>query len=232
MADYPPAEGEAEHRYPADQQPEYDGQVDQAANAANAGPGGRKKRAYAGQAYEFGAGGNAALGGQQVGGQGYPAQDPSYGGYGHQPHQQPGHQQPGYSGGYPQGTPPTYGQQGQAVGGYQAPEPGYPPQGSAPQSPGVAGITQGMNNMGMGAQSQGQPMAMHGRPQLNQLYPNDLLNQPLNVADLDLPPPPIILPQNVSVRQPLNLTAANGNHSRVLPLHHMRIARPSMSARP
>ena len=31
-------------------------------------PVGRKKRAYAGQAYEFGAGGNAALGGQQQGG--------------------------------------------------------------------------------------------------------------------------------------------------------------------
>ena len=194
---YPPAESEGGYGYPSDQQPEHDGQVDQAANATSASAGGRKKRAYAGQAYEFGTGGNAALGGQQVGGQGYPAPDPSYGSYGqHQP--QPGYQQPGYSGGYaPSGTP-GYGQQGQGVGGYQAPEPGYPPQGSAPQSPGVTGITQGMGNMGMGVQSHGQPMPMHGRPQLNQLYPNDLLNQPLNVADLDLPPPPIILPQNVS----------------------------------
>lgn len=32
---------------------------------------------------------------------------------------------------------------------------------------------------------------------LNQLYPTDLLNQPFNVSELDLPPPPIILPPNV-----------------------------------
>jgi protein transport protein SEC24 len=36
--------------------------------------------------------------------------------------------------------------------------------------------------------------------QLNQLYPTDLLNQPFNVAELDYPPPPAILPPNVRAR--------------------------------
>lgn len=44
-----------------------------------------------------------------------------------------------------------------------------------------------------------QPQAQQGRaPVLNQLYPTDLQNQPLNVAELDYPPPPAILPPNVS----------------------------------
>ncbi|KAI7305023.1 hypothetical protein KC315_g14889, partial [Hortaea werneckii] len=54
--------------------------------------GGKKKRAYAGQAYEFGAGANAAMGGAPpagapyagppapaAAGYGYPAQQPAYG---------------------------------------------------------------------------------------------------------------------------------------------------------
>ena len=194
--DYPQSDGQGTYEQQVDLQPRSDPQQDQT-TAAAPGAAGRKKRAYAGQAYEFGAGGNAALGGQQVAGGGYPAQDQNYGGYPQQ-QQQPSYQQPAYTGGYQANNAPTYGQPGQSVGGYQAPEPGYPPQGSAPQSPGVTGITQGMSNMGVGMQSQGQPMSMHGRPQLNQLYPNDLLNQPLSVTDLDLPPPPIVLPPNVS----------------------------------
>jgi protein transport protein SEC24 len=43
-----------------------------------------------------------------------------------------------------------------------------------------------------------QPPQASTRPAvLNQLYPTDLLNQPFNVAELELPPPPIILPPNV-----------------------------------
>jgi hypothetical protein len=33
---------------------------------------------------------------------------------------------------------------------------------------------------------------------LNQLYPTDLLNQPFNATELDIPPPAIVLPPNVS----------------------------------
>ncbi|KAI4209191.1 MAG: hypothetical protein LQ351_007866 [Letrouitia transgressa] len=161
---------------------------------------GRKKRQYAGQAYEFGAGGNAALGQPQGGG--YPGPPGAgYGGYGQQPqpHQQPNYQQPpaygtdqrgsqvGGPAGY--GTPP-------GVGGYQAPEPSYPSQGAPPLSPGVGGVAQGMEKMNIG----GQPPQPNQPPQrglpLNQLYPTDLLNQHLNVAELDFPPPPIILPPN------------------------------------
>jgi protein transport protein SEC24 len=41
------------------------------------------------------------------------------------------------------------------------------------------------------------------KPQaLNPLYPADLISQPFNVSELDLPPPPIILPANVIM--PLN----------------------------
>jgi protein transport protein SEC24 len=52
----------------------------------------------------------------------------------------------------------------------------------------------------MGQPQQQQPqMGQPGRPAvLNQLYPTDLLTQPFNVTELDLPPPPIILPPNVS----------------------------------
>ncbi|KAL8918278.1 MAG: hypothetical protein Q9208_007446 [Pyrenodesmia sp. 3 TL-2023] len=170
------------------------GGASQAANAA------RRKRQYAGQAYEFGGGANAALGGQTPGGGGYPGPPGSgYGGYGQQP-QQPGYQQPAYGVQPAMSSPgvPSYGQP-PGVGGYQPPDPGYQTHGAAPVSPGVTGITQGMNNMGMGPQPPQQGLHAQHRPQLNQLYPTDLLNQPLNVAELDLPPPPIILPPNSSV---------------------------------
>ncbi|KAH8819698.1 hypothetical protein F5884DRAFT_658400 [Xylogone sp. PMI_703] len=171
----------------------------------------KKKRGYAAQAYDFGAGANSALGGQaQGGGAAYV---------------RPGEAHP-YGGGYPQQTDPQYGAQPQYGGpvaspglggpapaygqpapygnaplGYQPPEPGYPGPGASPAG-GVAGITQGMGQMGLGAGPQpgGQPPQGAARPAvLNQLYPTDLLNQPVNVAELDLPPPPIILPPNSSV---------------------------------
>jgi protein transport protein SEC24 len=59
-----------------------------------------------------------------------------------------------------------------------------------------------MGQMGFGGpgQAAAQPQQSSARPMaLNQLYPTDLLNQPFNVAELELPPPPIILPPNVSL---------------------------------
>lgn len=77
------------------------------------------------------------------------------------------------------------------MGGYQPPAPGYPA--------GVSGMTQQFGQMDM---SQKPPVAaapqqQQRAPVLNQLYPTDLSNQPFNVAELDYPPPPAILPANV-----------------------------------
>ena len=157
----------------------------------------RKKRGYAGQAYEFGGGANSTLGGQQQGGGTYPPPPGAgFGGYGQQPH--PSASQQGYGSGAVSpagGAAPGYGQQPGAVGGYQPPEPGYPAQGAPGQPPpGAGGITQGMGSLALAGQGQHHPQ---GRLPMNQLYPTDLLNSPLNVADLDLPPPPVILPANV-----------------------------------
>lgn len=172
----------------------------------------KKKRGYAAQAYDFGAGANSALGGQtQGGGPAFqPPPGPAYGGYQAQPEVAPyGAQQYGapVGGPDPAAAGPGYASPAPYGGGvgYQNPAAGYPGPG-APQAPGIAGITQGMGQMGMGGQpplpgaqpGQPQPPAGAARPAvLNQLYPTDLLNQPFNVAELDLPPPPIILPPNV-----------------------------------
>lgn len=171
----------------------------------------KKKRGYAAQAYDFGAGANSALGGQTQGGAAFqPPPGPAYGGYAAQPEAPAyGAQQYGapVGGLDPVAVAPGYPAPAQYGGGvgYQNAAPGYPGPG-APLTPGVAGITQGMGQMGVGAQPP-MPGAQPGQPQpppgaarpavLNQLYPTDLTNQPFNVAELDLPPPPIILPPNV-----------------------------------
>jgi protein transport protein SEC24 len=83
---------------------------------------------------------------------------------------------------------------GQDVGGYQPAAQGYP-------APAVGGLTQqfGQINMNQAPPAAApQPQAQRA-PVLNQLYPTDLSNQPLNVAELDYPPPPAILPANVRV---------------------------------
>ena len=162
---------------------------------AASGPAGRKKRAYAGQAYEFGAGANSALGGQQQGGGGYS-------GFSQQQHEA------GYpQGGYQQnpaavqpGQVPLYGPQDPgSLGGYQPPAPTYPVGGAAPAvGGGVGGMTQQFSQMDMSQKPQPQAAPQRG-PVLNQLYPTDLLNQPFNVQELDYPPPPAILPPNVSI---------------------------------
>ncbi|KAG5297171.1 protein transporter sec24 [Histoplasma ohiense] len=149
--------------------------------------GGKKKRAYAGQAYEFGAGPNAALGGQLQGGG-------AYGGY-PAPQQPQGYPQPVYGTEPVQTAPQMAGQpEPVAVGGYQAPVDPYP---SQPVNMGQ--VTQQMGQMSMGGQPSGQQMPVQRSVPLNTLYPTDLLTQPFNVAELDYPPPPIVLPPNTSV---------------------------------
>lgn len=191
----------------------FDGQtsdLQQSATPQPADPGRKKKRGYATQAFEFGAGSNAGMAGGPIppgsGGVGVPQPSPGYGGYPQQEFQ-PGYASP---------TPAGYGAQGYpapgqitgaaaaaapaGVGGYQSPDQYYP-SGAAPAAQGVSGITAGMQGMNMG----GVPQPLQQQPQqqarlvLNQLYPTDLLNQPFNVSELDLPPPPCILPPNVSL---------------------------------
>lgn len=169
----------------------------------------KKKRGYATQAYEFGAGGNSAgatpAAAQPYGVPGQPQQPqtPAYGAqYPGQDPQQPAAPQygaPAPQYGAPQPAAAPVGAAPQPQYGYQAPDAaGYP--GAPGAAPGVAGINQQMAGMNIAGQP-GQPQPPPGqaaRPvALNQLYPTDLLNQPFNVSELDLPPPPIILPPNV-----------------------------------
>lgn len=180
----------------APQQQQYDGQPYENPAASPPPQGGqqpveggkKKKRAYAAGAFDVGSGGNAVAGGQPAGQFGAP-QPMAAAGYGAYPGQE---QQPPV--GYPAAP-----QQYSPVGAQGFQPPGY---GAAP-APDVGGITQGMAGMQMGG---GQPMPQQQQqaPQaragpLNHLYPTDLLNQPFNVSELDLPPPPIILPPNVSL---------------------------------
>lgn len=70
---------------------------------------------------------------------------------------------------------------------------------------------------------------------LNQLYPTDLLTQPFNVAELDYPPPPIVLPPGVChshgpVQEVKLLTASFSRQAFTHPLQ--RIALRNMFGRP
>ncbi|KAA8629223.1 hypothetical protein SMACR_03493 [Sordaria macrospora] len=206
MAAPPPNDGYGQ--YPPQQygeQPQYPVDPAQQAYGSPASPpppagaqhgaehGKKKKRAYAAQAFEVATGGNAVVGGQPAAAQyGIPQPAASgFGGYPAQDVQQPAYGAPTTPYGAPQPAVP-------GVGGYQAPDPYYG-QGAAPAAPapgGVTGITAGIQSMGFGGQPQ-QPAQARGP--VNQLYPTDLLNQPFNVAELELPPPPIILPPNSSV---------------------------------
>ncbi|KID92519.1 Protein transport protein SEC24 [Metarhizium guizhouense ARSEF 977] len=201
---------------PADGYGQYPGQPEQPEQPAQAGfapqdasiaaPSKKKKRGYAAQAFEVGSGANAAVGGQMQGsGQQYgmpAAQQPVA--YGNYPQPDAQHQAPGP--GYQYSQAPVQPQQ-QVSYGYQAPDQGYASAGPQPSGPGVAGITQGMGGMQLG----GQPQQQYQQPgqaftqqparvgPLNQLYPTDLMNNPFSVSELDLPPPPIVLPANSSV---------------------------------
>lgn len=182
-------------------------------SAAAAAPAGKKKRAYAGQAYEFGAGGNAALGGQPPAGGQYPGSPQvAAGGYGFQG-QQAMPQQPAY--GMPQQpqygdpnvqspqAPAAPGQQPQYAapqGGYEPPAAGYPTQPQQVQQAGVQGVQQQFSQMSIGG-NQPAPQAPGQQVRLNPLQPVDISmqGQPFHVTDLDQPPPAIILPANVSL---------------------------------
>ena len=166
--------------------------------------GSRRKRNYAGQAYEFGGGANSALGGQQPGGGAYPGPP------GMQAQPQPGFAGAGAGPAYGlnpaspgMGGAPGYGQPLPAVGGYQPPDAAYPTHGAPSTQPGMAGITQGMSNLAMGGHAQNVPVPMQGHVQgrlaMNQLIPTDLLSQHLDFSELSRPPPPINLPPNVSI---------------------------------
>ena len=195
--------GSPEQQYPASQgssppPPEQPGQ---------APAGGKKRRQYAGQAYEFGAGGNtqppagAAYSGVTAGYDGYAPADQGF--------QQPGYQQPGHGGSFSVGTPqeqqqpygqPQYQPQPPGVGGYQPPDSMYAGPGGQQSQSGIDHIQSGLSNMGIGGSPQPQPQqAPMQRPHLNQLHPTDMMNQPFHVSELDLPPPPIVLPPNVSL---------------------------------
>lgn len=176
--------------------------------AAHHDAGKKKKRGYATQAFEFGSGANAGATAPPPGGMppafGAPGQapqpSPGYPAYPGQDFQQPGYGSPAPAAPSPYGAPQPGMPAQPGVVGYQAPD-AYYPSGPGPLSPGVAGITQGMAGMNVGPSPQpGAQQAPHqARVALNQLYPTDLLNQPFNVSELDLPPPPCILPPNVSL---------------------------------
>lgn len=195
--------GQQQPQYPEQPQPGFESAPPQQPEQHHDGHGKtKKKNRYAAQAFEFGTGGNVPPANAPQAGPddtftpaGAPAGS-AYGGFA------PPVQPPTYAGNQPYlDNPPPASQFGASamggLGGYQAPEipadqQGYP----GPGAPGVAGITQRMGGMAIGGP---QTVSAPGLQKLalNQLYPTDLLNQPFQVAELQLPPPPIILPANV-----------------------------------
>ncbi|KAJ5662475.1 uncharacterized protein N7477_010091 [Penicillium maclennaniae] len=175
---YPPQEGYGQPGY-SSPDPQHQSSVPAQGAPAPVAAGGKKKRTYAGEAFDFGSGANAALGGQ-------PTAGGAYGAYPQQPQAQAmGYQQPAY------GADPSQIQP--ALAAYAQP------------GPEVAQMTQQFGGMGMAEPHhmpppQQQPVVQPARQvQLNQLYPTDLISQPFNVAELDYPPPPIVLPPGSSV---------------------------------
>lgn len=197
----------ADQQDPARQQG-YDGAQTQ---PQDAGPSrGKKGRKYAGLAYDLGAGANVAGAASSQSaspalGQPTPGQ-PTYGYPQSQPPTQPGYpqQQPMQYGQHAHGQPApndtptaqsTYGQPAYGQQGYQAPGQGY----SAPDP--TAGVTQQFNQMNM--QQQPQPQGSIAAVPLTRLQTTDLISQPFHVSEIDNPPPPIILPPNVSFLVPI-----------------------------
>lgn len=202
---YPPQEGYGEA--PGQQPPPGPAQA-----------GAKKKRAYAGQAFDFGSGANAALGGQQQGGGNYGAYAAQAAAAGYPPAGYGADPAAGYTAPAPAAAAP---------GGYQPPVTGYPGPGDA----GVAQVTQQFGHMGV-ADPQQQPLQQQvpRAVPLNQLYPTDLLTQPFNVAEIDYPPPPIILPPNVSyfvqVILPLLMSDRRVFTPRLMPTAHPSMCDP------
>ncbi|PHH76443.1 hypothetical protein CDD83_4257 [Cordyceps sp. RAO-2017] len=215
----PPSDGygqmTGQHQHSQQQQFENSSQtgLSQPDGAYVAPAGKKKKRGYAAQAFEVGAGANAAVPGQAHSlGQQYGQQHSAYTTY-----SQPNLQQPASPGFQqiqglptPQPVPQQTHQQYQGMHGvYQASDQVYPAPGQH-EAVGVAGITHSMG----GLQLAGQTQQQHQQPPLgaqapragplNHLYPTDIMNQPFTVAELDLPPPPIMLPPNTSVTPSAN----------------------------
>lgn len=181
-------------------------------SAAGASYGGRgKRRGYAEQQYEFGTGGNVGAGaGAPTPGMPpaapYPGTPVGYpgaqmGGYPQEQMQQPQYGQPMAQYGQPMAQPGYMppGASGVGAGNIAAAAGGYDPSGA-----GVTGMTDQFSQMGMGGPPMGSPMMQQQQPggiqkaqPLNQLFTVDLMQQPFNVAELDFPPPEIILPPNV-----------------------------------
>ena len=178
--------------------PQVDDPQQQQILGSDGAPSRKKGRAYAQQAYDLGRGGNTAPNGQHAGQMnqtpvqfsGYPSANPyeaganpTQGGPGLAPHYGYGQSQPQQS-------------------DHRQPEQGYQPPSS--QNYGVDQGYDQLNDrfeqMGIaGGQQQPQPQYQAGQHvPMNRLQPSDLVNQPFNVAELDQPPPPIVLPPNVS----------------------------------
>lgn len=146
---------------------------DAAAQPPAAGAGGhKKKRAYAGQAFQFGVGPNSSAAASQYA-QNHGLATASYAA----PPPYPGAPVTPVDPATIYQQPPVH-----PMGGYGAP----PPVGGMDQ------MTQqfGQMNMGYG----GAPVPPL---RLNDLYPADL-SQPFNPAEVDFPPPPVVLPPDVS----------------------------------
>jgi len=209
---YPPQGYQDQAQYDQTEAPQTDGQAQ--AGYGQPAAAGKKKRAYAGQAFDYGTGANSTAAAAQqppVGGAyGAGAQPAGYGfpqpqvqqGYGQPVYGQQGGQQPAY--GDPNAQPAQqqsqYGQpQYDAQANYQATAARVP---ATVVQPGVGGMTQQFGNMGIGAQQPQQQSAgaVAGAQRLNHLQPVDITmqGQPFHVSDLDLAPPPLILPPNVS----------------------------------
>ena len=202
---YPPA-GHPEQDPYGQQQPQQEGQPGFGAPPPEEQPqqhqahGKKKKNRYAEQAFEFGMGGNAAIQQQQGMPLGatdstfIPAGAPTGNPYGGYAAPAP---TPSYSGNQPYTDNPApashFGQSAMAgLGGYLSPDmPAVDPLAYPAGPQGLGGITAGMGNMGLGGPQTVLGPGMAKLP-MNQLYPTDLLNQPFNVAELELPPPPII----------------------------------------
>ena len=197
-----PTQDEQQQQYPYQQPP------------ISSSKGGRSRRMYATQQYDF----NAAQAQSQ--GNAYPPQmGQSQDGVMQQPQPQQQLQQQQYYGSIPgqesspYGAAPQQMQQPQqpqyfmpagpssspqiAQGGYQGSANVQQP---AADSPGlVGGMMNQFSQLGFGSQQQ-QPMAQSGpNVVLNPLQPVDLMSQAVDPAEIQAPPPSIILPPNASL---------------------------------
>jgi protein transport protein SEC24 len=127
----------------------------------------------------------AAAAAQQKKKRAYAAQAYEFGGNAQGQQQQP-----------PPPAQPAYG----AAPGYGQPM-STPQMPAAPQMPAGDQLASQFGQMNIQSQQPAAPQPMQHQPptHMNQLFPSDLISQPFQVSELDLPPPPINLPPNTSV---------------------------------